>query len=402
MNDFNGSVAQQDVSISTDVVKTAEVGGNYYENVLYVTDRFSSFGADTPVYPVVTKDTYEDVIADYSYLSDAEKKIILGNLASLFAYGQDLTVYIIPAEQVSTKKLTGYFTYLDLEWNTGATADDSDYTLAASATTTLTNLGSVDKAFTHIITDMPVDPTTVKGTSTTKTAGTLALISGTTFDITLFARPAFPTTGTAGDTNAYVDANGDPIGYSPALYQLGRTLSSVNESGTPVGSSFDMTAMEFQNVLPTADTGTEELAGAGAVFANWFEANSINYFKLVGNGTSNVTNFGGWTVKKNCTSAEWIVAYENYMNRVACATIITSGKALKNPKTYGDLLDAVKGNIAKMVATGRVTNFVLTAPDFDKLPKTNGHTIAIPNAWSGEYVDNVRKVRISGTLTVAA
>ena len=90
------------------------------------------------------------------------------------------------------------------------------------------------------------------------------------------------------------------------------------------------------------------------------------------------------------------------MNRVACATIITSGKSLKNPKTYGDLLDAVKSNIAKMVATGRVTDFVLTAPNFDKLPKTNGHTIAIPNAWSGTYVDNVRKVKISGTLTVSA
>ena len=402
MNDFNGSVAQQDVSISTDIVKTVEVGGHYYENVLYVTDRFSLFNEDTTVYTVVTKDIYEDVIADYAYLSDGEKKIILGNLASLFAYGQDLTVYIIPAEQVKTKKFTGYFTYLDLEWKTGATEAGSDYTLAESATTTITNLGSVDKAFTHIITDMPVDPTTVKGTSTTKTAGTLALISNKTFDITLFARPAFPTTGTAGDKNAYVDADGDLIGYSPALYQLGRTLSYVNESGTPVGSSFDMTAMEFQNVLPTADTGTEEISGAGAVFANWFEANNVNYFKLVGNGTSNVTNFGGWTIKKNCTSAEWIVAYENYMNRVACATIITSGKSLKNPKTYGDLLDAVKSNIAKMVATGRVTDFVLTAPNFDKLPKTNGHTIAIPNAWSGTYVDNVRKVKLSGTLTVSA
>ena len=71
MNDFNGSVAQQDVSISTDVVRTATVGGNFYENVLYVTDRFSPFGGDTPDYPVVKKSNYADVLNDYAYFSDA-------------------------------------------------------------------------------------------------------------------------------------------------------------------------------------------------------------------------------------------------------------------------------------------------------------------------------------------
>ena len=134
MNDFNGSVAQQDVSISTDVVRTATVGGNFYENVLYVTDRFSSFGADTPVYPVVKKSNYADVLDNYAYLSDAEKKVVKGNLASLFAYGTDVKVYIIPSTELSNYKLYGYFTYLDLEWNT-TDGTDEDYTLSADART---------------------------------------------------------------------------------------------------------------------------------------------------------------------------------------------------------------------------------------------------------------------------
>ena len=106
MNDFNGSVAQQDVSISTDVVRTATVGGNFYENVLYVTDRFSPFGVDTPDYPVVKKSNYADVLNDYAYFSDAEKKIVKGNLASLFEYGTDIKVYIIPSTELAKYKLT--------------------------------------------------------------------------------------------------------------------------------------------------------------------------------------------------------------------------------------------------------------------------------------------------------
>ena len=401
MNDFNGSVAQQDVSISTDVVRTATVGGNFYENVLYVTDRFSSFGADTPVYPVVKKNNYEDVLKDYAYFSDAEKKIVKGNLASLFAYGTDLKVYIIPSTELANYKLYGYFTYLDLEWNT-TDGTVLDYTLSEGAGTTLTNVKTAyDKAFTSFLIDMAVDPVNVKGTVTTTTAGTLAVITAYSMDATVFARPAM-VTGTAGDTNAFVDASGDPIGYSPALYQLGRTLSTINESGVPVGSSFDMTAVDFQNVMPTADTGTEILVGASATFADYFETVRINYFKPVGNGTMQLTNFGGWTILSNCTSAEWIVAYLNFMNRVACATIITSGRALKNARTYSELLDAVKINIAGQIRNERITDFRMTAPSFGDLPKTNGHTISIPNAWEGTYVDNVRKVKISGTLTVAA
>lgn len=401
MNDFNGSVAQQDVSISTDVVRTATVGGNFYENVLYVTDRFSSFGADTPVYPVVKKSNYADVLDDYSYFTDAEKKIVKGNLASLFAYGTDVKVYIIPSTELANYKLYGYFTYLDLEWNT-TDGSDTDYALSAGAEGTITNVKTaLDKDFTTVLIDMAVDPVNVKGTTTTTTAGTLGLITAFAMDATVFARPAM-VTGTADDANAFVDANGDPIGFSPALYQLGKTLSTTNESGVPVGNAFDMTAVDFQNVMPTADTSTDVLVGASATFADFFESVRINYFKPVGNGTMQLTNFGGWTILSNCTTADWIVAYLNFMNRVACATVITSGRALKNSRTYNELLDAVKANIAGQVKNERITEFKMTAPSFKDLPKTNGHTISIPNAWEGVYVDNVRKVKISGTLTVAA
>lgn len=400
MNDFNGSVAQQDVSISTEVKKTAVVGGNFYQSVLYVTDRFEDFGGDTPEFPVVTKDTYVDILDAFAYLSATEKKLIKANLASLFSYGTDLNVYIIPSSEVTNYMVYAYFTYLDLMFVT-ADGTTSDYTLDASATTTLNAIKDFDKDFTRPIADMPIDQSKVKGFSTATTADTLSQITALTIDIGLFVRAAFPA-GVVGTENAYLDATGNVIGSSPALYQLGRSLGQPNESGVPVGNSFDMDAIDFANVLPTGETDPSTIAGVNAVFANYFESVNLNYFKPVGNGTGQLTNMGGWTILNNCLGAVWIVAYLNYMNRVACATIITSGTALKNQKTYGSLLDAVVINIKGQIQNGRVEDFKLTAPSFSELPKTNGHTIVIPNAWEGVYVDNVRKVRISGTLTVAA
>lgn len=406
MNDFNGSVAQQDVTITTEVKKTSVVGGNYYENILYVTDRFEDFGGDSPVYPTVTKATYEDVLNDYAYLSATEKKIVKNNLASLFNYGVAQKVYIIPSTEVANYKLYAYFTYLDLEWLSTAGGDE-DYTLSAGSITTVDNVKDFDKDFTALITEFPVDPTKMKGTSTTTTEETLEQLTtitdstGTPVDLVVFARPAIPT-GTLGTVNCYLDGDGDPVSASPCLYQLGWTLDGANESGVPVGNTFDMRALNFINVLPTADTSIEILSGASAVFANWFEQKYVNYFKPVGNGTGDVSNFGGWTVRMNCVTAQWIVAYENYMNRVGAATVITNGRSLKNTQTYQTIIDILVMNISKMIRTGRVTNLKVTAPSFGDLPASNGHTIIIPNAWEAEYVDNVRKVRISGTLTVAA
>lgn len=401
MNDFNTSIAQQDVNITTETSITSVVGGNFYKAILYVTDRFESFGETTPVYPVVTRDTYENVIDSYAYLSADEKKLVKSNLLSLYKYG-NVTVYIIPSSELANYKMKGYFVYLDLEWNTVASTDvTKDYTLADSAETTLETVASYDKDFTSLICDMPVDTVKMTGSSTTTTSGTLAQLTAEAIDIATFARPALSPSGTAGTVNAYFDASSDVISNSPCLYELGRVLGKLNESGTPIGNSFDMDAVTFLNVLPTANTSSDDLVGASAIMTKFFEDTKINYFKAVGNGTMQITNVGAWTILGNCIGAMWIVAYINYMNRIAVAQIITSGNAFKNKRTFDEIVMALRISIGPFISMGRVANFTVTAT-YNKLPQTDGHTITIPNAWNGVYIDNVRKVNISGAITIAA
>ena len=399
MNDYKGSVAEQNVSIQTAIAMSTVIGGNFFESILYVTDRFESFGGDTPTYPVVTKDSYSDVLDAYAYLNATEKKIIKANLASLYSYG-NAKVYIIPSTEIANYKLYAYWTYLDLEYvvTDGTT---TDYAFAASAETTIANAKDFDKDFTQLICDFPIDPSKTRGADTTTLAATYALFTAKTIDALTFVRPALPS-GTAGTANAYLDGEGNVIGYSPALYQLGRTLMSVNESGTPVANPLDMQRVTLQNVLPTASTDPTELMGASKVYADFFKTVNLNYFKPAGIGNGEITNMGGWTSLGTCADANWIVAYVNFMTRVNCAMVMTDGRAKKNAATYKKLLSGLNRIIGSFLATGAIENYKNTAPNFADLPKSNGSTIVIPNAWSAEYIDSLRNVVISGTLTVNA
>ena len=399
MNDYKGSVAEQNVSIQTAISMSTVIGGNFFESILYVTDRFESFGEDTPAYPVVTKDSYSDVLDAYAYLSETEKKIIKANLASLYSYG-NAKVYIIPSTEIANYKLYAYWTYLDLEYvvTDGKT---TDYAFAESAETTIANAKDFDKDFTQLICDFPINPSKARGADTTTLAATYKLFSVKTIDALTFVRPALPS-GTAGSANAYLDGEGNVIGYSPALYQLGRTLMSVNESGTPVANPLDMQRVTLQNVLPTASTDPTDLMGASNTYADFFKTVNLNYFKPAGIGNGEIANMGGWTSLGNCADANWIVAYVNFMTRVNCAMVMTNGKAKKNAATYQILLSGLNRIIGAFLATGAIENYKNTAPNFADLPKSNGSTIIIPNAWSAEYIDSLRNVIISGTLTVNA
>lgn len=399
MNDYKGSVAEQNVSIQTAIAMSTVIGGNFFESILYVTDRFESFGGDTPTYPVVTKDSYSDVLDAYAYLSATEKKIIKANLASLYSYG-NAKVYIIPSTEIANYKLYAYWTYLDLEYVV-TDGTSTDYAFAASAETTIANAKDFDKDFTQLICDFPIDPSKTRGADTTTLAATYALFTAKSIDALTFVRPALPS-GTAGTANAYLDGEGNVIGYSPALYQLGRTLMSVNESGTPVANPLDMQRVTLQNVLPTASTDTTDLMGASKVYADFFKTVNLNYFKPAGIGNGEITNMGGWTSLGNCADANWIVAYVNFMTRVNCAMVMTNGKAKKNAATYQILLSGLNRIVGAFLATGAIENYKNTAPSFADLPKSNGSTIVIPNAWSAEYIDSLRNVTISGTLTVNA
>lgn len=391
MEDFKNSVAHLDVDVQTAVSISSIVGENFWK-FLYITNETiaSLSSAKTPL--LITADTYSDVI-DNLAIADADKvALIKKNLASLFEYAPNAQGYFITADTYEAFKYYAYWCYLETEFEL-----DSGTLKFTSQTAAMMAIieEKKDKAFSGFIADLAIDAAasvTAAPTSTvddfTSTLGAMSTAIG------WFAR---------GATADYTWKDADlAIGYSPALYQLGRTLGYINTAtGNPIGNSTDGAACTFQDVLPTRSTSTSVLVNASALFINWCKANKVAFFKTVGNGTAQVSCYGGWTIKNTCLTAEWIVAYINFMVKVRVAELITVMNVYRNGLLYSKCLSALDTIVSQFVQLGRIRNYALTAPSW-AVAQTLGdrETIVIPDAWTGTYVDNDRKVRIQGALTI--
>jgi hypothetical protein len=406
MQDFKNSVAHLDVDVSVAVSVSAVVGDNFYK-FLYVSNETIDALTSVKSPILLTADTYVDVIdaliADSTGITEEKAALMKKNIASLFSYAPSREGYLISYQDYAKFKYYGYLAYLEAEYTYTEASGSDPATLTPDTKTQalLTALNSVwDKAFSQAFIDIPVVASAAANNAVPDAVvdELLESLNSLTFDLGVFARGAADDYAWAGTSGSGTLA----VGFSPALYQLGRTLSVINVSGTPIANSMDTVACTFQDVLPTRNTSAKEIVNASAMFINWAQNSRVQYFKTVGNGTGNISLYGGWTLKGMAEAADWIVAYTNFMTKVDCAQIITVMNTYKSEETYGKCLAAMADNIAPFIQLGRIANYKVTAPAYADLPKTDGHTITIPDAWTGLYQDNVRKVNIQGSLTVEA
>ena len=392
MEDFKNSVAHLDVDVQTAVSVSSIVGENCWNCIDVTKGTISSVSSGTNPLRIIG-DTYSDVIDALSIDNSDKVALIKKNLASLFDYAPSAQGYFITADTYEKFKYYAYWCYLETEYELESSSSKLKFT-EATATMLATIDAKQDKAFSGFIADLAVDAVgSVTAAPTSVVDDFMATLGALTAAVCFFAR---------GATNAFAWKGDDiAIGYSPALYQLGRTLGYMNSTGTSIGNSTDGVACTFQDVLPTRSTSTSGLVNASALFVNWCQNNKVAYFKTVGNGTSQVSCYGGWTLKNTCLSAAWIVAYVNYMIKVRVAELITVMNTYRNGFLYGKCLSALSTLIAPFVTLGRVRNFTITAPSWAEAQNLGDRqTIVIPNAWTGVYVDNNRKVRIQGNLTI--
>lgn len=434
MEDFKNSVAHLDVDVSTSIGYTAVVGENFYR-FLYVSQK-------TGLAPtLLTKDTYVDVLKTLLAGDEANIKLATKNIASLYEYATSARGYIISAADYEAYKYKGYFVYLESEFLSRmvdqynpVTPDPLDnpqeqgwyeedgaggYVLTEDETVDETKtyyekvqvFGGVeltpdakanfdlidtvlDKDFSQVVTDIAIPFTaTDKVQAVADFEDTLNEYN---MKVWAFLRGANEdyTWDKSGDGNV-------SVGLSPALYQLGRTLGFTNSTGRPIGNSCDSVACAQADVLITRSTSSEELVNPDAKLISWAQTAKLQYFKTIGNGTGTMDCWGGWTTKNSCVCADWIVAYANYMTKVDCATIISGMNVFKDANTYAKCVSAMDANVQPFVALGRITAYSVTAPAFGAV-KSDGHSIVIPDAWEGTYVDNLRHVKIQGALTVEA
>lgn len=196
-------------------------------------------------------------------------------------------------------------------------------------------------------------------------------------------------------TNSRVVYNPDET-INPALAQLGRSLSVLNVSRTPVGNDVDMVAFNtIEGSGEVADDGKRENLKSTQKSA--LDAQHVGYNTWVGDGTENVVTEGSLTLQGESVGANWVKHYIEYMCKVTGANLITGMNTFRNNPIYQAILTILKDQVGKFINSGRLAEFELTAPAFKDLPKS-GDTITVPNAWHATYVDTVREVTVYGTL----
>lgn len=183
-----------------------------------------------------------------------------------------------------------------------------------------------------------------------------------------------------------------------ALAQLGKSLSALNTTGTPVGNSVDMVA--FNTIKASgADDESGNPTNLSATQKQALDDQKIGYDTWVGDGTENVVTEGSLYVNGDSVGAEWVKSYITYMCKIKTANFISRMNSFRNNATYQSILLILQDVVKGFLDFGRLANFQITAPTFDNLP-TSGDEITVPNAWTAKYIDNVREVAVYGTLYI--
>jgi hypothetical protein len=427
-NDYQGSIAQQNVNFITQTVVTTTPGDNYYKLMVFVSvadsTAFFAAGAQVSGYTVtVTSANYNTIVAGQllKWLGD----FFTGNQISqvilvVYTNSADLTT------QYNTYKAQAYFKM------TAWTALTTSPTNPDTALAALIKAEGKDKKLSQ------------QWISTSDLTGAIATtLKGASEDAVVVYHP---------DTNR-----------NPAMLQLGISLEIANSTGTPVGNKLNylqtnlIGASGYKTITcttvtssatvtvttgTTADlyvgqtvTGTglapyatvqsitdsthfvmsaQAVSGtAGTVITYPMNINlsstdmatlsalNIAYFTTIGNSTGYVAMQGYLSTLSNYPEAMWIRDYIDYTCEIYTAQIITSQGAFKNNTQYQLILGILAQQLNLFVALGRLSNQEITAPIFNKLPSSSGTTITIPNAWQANFNANLITVNVYGTLYIS-
>ena len=201
--------------------------------------------------------------------------------------------------------------------------------------------------------------------------------------------------GAASTARVIYNADGTING---ALAQLGASLATANATGTPVGNSIDMVAINTIQASGNTDDNGEHVDLTATEKAA-LDDQKIGYQTWVGDGTENVVTEGSLYLNGDSVGANWVKAYIEYMCKVKTANYITRMNKFRNNQTYQAILLILTDQVRPFLQFGRLDGFTITAPTFENLPQS-GDQITVPNAWEATYIDNVREVTVYGTLYI--
>ena len=424
-NDFLGSFAQENVSFTTQIVKSTSVGDNFWTVIVFVeSDRFvDATGADWETAPglptckvlVVNADTYSQYTSGLlaSWLYDLFCNGFTGNcilaapcastVAPTITYDQ---VTPIGSEDPSAE---GWYEY---DEGTQTYSASADTTVDASKTyykqvSTPGFVAAMEEAY-EILKPYAYHKTVCAGATDAVPASiAVSLAKKCMADEYLSGAPLLPVLNPTLESDALYkplkDANADAfMGWhsdstrNVALYSLGLALAAKNGSQTAVGNAMDMTK---STNITASNNGVNPTPGQKSTLKSAY----VQYMKTVGDNSGSVAAETDKTILGKVYAAYWILAYVTYMTKVGIAQKITERNFFKNSANYRQLVGVMTGYIDLFKDAGLLENVVYNVPEFQNLPESDASdTITIQDAWAADYVNHLRRAKISGNLYINA
>ncbi len=372
-DDFNGSIAQNNITFSIATSVSSVVGQNYYTPMIFIG---SGANATANFVAAPSAGTLTNVTA--SSFSTIVKGDLLGWLTSFYAVNNSLSSVNLVVYDSVPSAYAGLTTAYNLFKNLSYQKFIFETGTLSAAKVALATLCAADVLLSEFWTG-------------SADAGCLSapMTVGLGYDL-----------ATAGqDARIVYSAQS---GIDAALTSLGQALGYLNNTGTPVGNRLDYNRTTA--VYASGTTGGSDNSNVSATQMANLKTNKIGFYETVGNGTGAVAVYGDQTIKGLYIGAEWFKAYFQYINQVQCATYLTDGAnpKYKNNTTYQGILGMVQANAQPFTDLGVLSNFKITAPTFANLPATAGNTITIPNCWSALFNRGVSIVTVQGTLYIVA
>ena len=364
---FQGSIAQKNVQFPIETVVTPIAGENYSRTVIFI--------------PLSSADDYLPGVTS----PEAGKLYQVRSSSYVSMTGDRLYKWLAPFFKKAASAIVGVAVYDD-------DAEPDENTL------TMTKVFELFKMWGYF--KFAVTPDAAYSAAQV-TLSTLCVAEplysqhwiGTWDANVLTESSALITALVSAESNSRVIYNPDS-NINPALAQLGRTLSFVNATGTPVGNSIDQVAFD---TIKASGTDGDNLTPAQCTA---LDTQKIGYNTWVdGIGSGNVATEGSLTLQGDLCGANWVKAFIEFRCKVLTAQLITQMNVFRSNETYQGVLGILSGEVTPFLQFGRLADFEITAPPFRDLP-ASGDTYVIANAWHATYIDNVREVTVYGTLYV--
>jgi hypothetical protein len=203
----------------------------------------------------------------------------------------------------------------------------------------------------------------------------------------------------------YICIHSESVYYIPYVFKL--YFSAVNAQGVYCANKLDYIRLSGDSIKPTGlPNALNSDANDNLTQAQYtiLDGKNVGYLMSIADGTLNnsILSHMDSVIDACPVLAPMVGKYIDYHCSQAVAKWLTSTSTLTSPvlkseNAYSEIKAILTSQLAVFASLGRLTSVQLNFPVYSS--QTGKDSFTVTQGWSAEYVDDLHKVTISGTIS---